>query len=442
MIDPGEDVVRVRIGMTRTQAALLADRRGGDEAKPYHTIAVVGGYGSGKSRGIDAKVIDLARMNAGVPVLYCMPTIDMLRDVAIPGVLGLLDDYGFLDGEDFHYRKRDREIRIHFSEGTGIIRFRPTTDPRRIVGANIAAAVVDECEDNPEDSINQIKRRLRHPKAKCRQLVLCGTPESMGGLFYRECEGAPDADTHVIRMSSVDNVFVDASYARNLLSSLSEEERDLYVHGKFVARRGRIYTHLDEDSCFRDLSRAALSGEYVMGCDFGKGVMSWVFGVVVDEMLYIIGEYAKEQVDTHTASRDVRRWWKEYFAAQGLEFDEHAAASQVTAYCDPAGQNGSASDVRILQDVGFNARWHKTHPRIRDRINAVQERLMRNLIAIDDELAPYLSRCLRGQCYDRHGKPEKGRPREGLRGLDHANDALGYLVEFRWPSAVSGIQIN
>lgn len=435
------------LGLTPGQAELLADTLGETEAKSFHTICCVGGVGSGKTRGMSIKALQLGTINAPVPVVYAMPTVPMLEDVAIPEMLNLLDECGYVPNEDYVYERRRKLITLFLEDGKkATIRYRQTSDPRAIVGGNVAAVLVDEVEDVPEDSIKEIKKRIRHPQARLRQLVLGGTPESLGGVFYREVS-EPDPDTRVIRMPTRTNHFLPKGYVEGLARALSESERELYLEGHFVARRGRVYTHFKpEEHCrpWVDRGGRESSGvDYVMGCDFGRGCMAWVMGAVIDGRLHIFGEQVLEGSDTIDATQKARAWWREYFAGIGVSVDEQGAAESVSAYVDPAGEmKGSISDVRYMRENGFRVFHHHHHPRIKDRVNSVQEKLSRNEILIDSEKAPYMVRCIQGQSYDRNGLPEKGRPRDGRKAFDHAVDALGYLVVYLWPASLSRPSIH
>lgn len=433
------------LGLTPGQAELISDTQGESEGKSYHTICCVGGVGSGKTRGMSIKAMHLALANAPVPVVYAMPTVPMLEDVAIPEMLNLLDECGYVSAEDYVYERRRKLITLFLEDGRrATIRYRQTSDPRAIVGGNVAAVLVDEVEDVPEDSIKEIKKRIRHPQAKLRQLVLGGTPESLGGVFYREvCE--PDPDTHVIRMPTRSNHFLPKGYVDGLARALSESERDLYLEGKFVARRGRIYTQFRREAHVVECGDM-LSGEQIMACDFGRGCMAWAFGVVTnDDTLHIHGELVLEGSDTFDAAKRAVRYWRDLFRAHGIDYDDEKAASMVSVYCDPAGgslMKGSASDVRILREHGFRVFHHQRHPRVKDRINAVNEMLARGALLIDGERAPYMASCIEQHCYDDRGLPMKGRPREGKRAKDHGADAIGYAVEYRWPASSVGPQVR
>lgn len=430
-------------GLTPGQAELLDDVETGNASQAFKLILCVGGNGASKTRGLALKTLQLAQMNPGLPVVSGMPTIPMLEDITIPEMFAALDDMGFVDGPDYEFERRRRILRVNFEEGTGIIRFRPTTIPRRIVGGNVAAFVLDEAEDNSREAFNEICRRVRHPRARCRQLVVGGTPESLGGWFYEEAEGSKRPGTHVIRLRTAENHFLPEGYVAGLASRFDETERRLYLEGEFVARQGRVYTHFDQKTHLRPIADAS-NGEQIMACDFGRGCMAWVFGRVLDPEVHFHGEQILEQSDTWTAGILARQWWRDFFQREaGIDFDDFKAAQQVTAYVDPAGEmKGSISDVRVLRELGFNVRFHAKHPRIKDRVNAVQEKLHRRELLIDDERCPLTARNIATQVYDKHGMPEKARPREGKKGRDHSNDAIGYLVEFLWPASSSGAVVH
>jgi hypothetical protein len=437
------DEREIVVGLTEAQAELLADTDSGTD-QAYKLICFVGGVGAGKTRGGGLKAMQLAKLNPGCVGMVVMPTIEMLEGIFIREMLVLFEEWQMLEGVDYTYERRRKIITLYDEDGrSSRIMFRPSLDHRRLVGFNLAWAIIDEAEDNPEDAFIELGKRIRHPGARCKQLVCMGTPESLGGWFYREVEGQRRPNTHVVRASTRSNLFLPLGYADGLARHLDEASRKLYLDGHFVARSGRVYTHFDRERHVIDVDHASLDGEWVMGCDFGKGAMAWVMACVVDGTVYVVGEYAREQMDTLTAAREARQWWADYFERhQGMRLDPYKAAQQVTAYVDPAGQAGSISDVRILQDAGYSVRYHVKHPRVRDRINAVQEKLAKGELFFDADGAPYVVRCQSGQCYDKYGYPQKGTSREGLRGLDHGNDALGYLIEFRFPASMSGLVVN
>lgn len=424
----------IDVPLTKAQAEMLAD--------DSFTRCFVAGMGSGKTFAAALDILQLAQANPGVPVIYAMPTIPMLLDVAIPEVLQLLDSLGFVDDVDYSLNKQRRVLNVEFEEGRGVIWFRSTENPRRLVGPSIAGIVVDEAEDNKEESVKILRSRVRHPRAKMKRESFYGTPESLSSWFHSVAEGDRQPGTKVVNASTLDNLFLDKEYVERAMRYWTKEEIEAYIYGRFVARRGRVYTQFNEAAHCRPYDDGQ-EGQYVMACDFGRGCMAWLFGQVIDERVHFFGEQVLEGSDTIEASKQARAWWCEYFRSIGLEMSPTGAAEMVNCYVDPAGEmKGSISDVRVLREMGFRVFHHHQHPRVKDRVLAVQEKLARTELFIDADRCPIFKRCIVGQAYDKNGIPEKGRPRDGKKAHDHCMDACGYLVVYLWPASRSRASIH
>jgi phage terminase large subunit len=84
-----------------------------------------------------------------------------------------------------------------------------------------------------------------------------------------------------------------------------------------------------------------------------------------------------------------------------------------------------------LQNAGFDVKYHRSHPAIRDRINAVNSALCSSTgerkLVIDPKCSNVI-KGLEGQTYKTGTQiPDKDS------GLDHMNDAVGYGVEYILP---------
>ncbi len=99
--------------------------------------AIIGGLGSGKSRGGTMRAILKLLENRGVNVGYYMPSYDLLKLRVMPGVE---DDLNML-GLPFIANKTDYSITV---SGYGKIIFRSYDRPERIVAYETADSVVDE----------------------------------------------------------------------------------------------------------------------------------------------------------------------------------------------------------------------------------------------------------------------------------------------------------
>ena len=118
------------------------------------------------------------------------------------------------------------------------------------------------------------------------------------------------------------------------------------------------------------------------------------------------------------------------------EISEKFSGWKIFIYPDPACRQrktsaGGKTDLSILQNYGFVCKARGRHTQVRDRINAVNSKLknahsIRNIFI--DPACKILNKGLQRQLYKEGTNiPDKAH------GLDHMNDALGYLVDFLYP---------
>ena len=86
--------------------------------------------------------------------------------------------------------------------------------------------------------------------------------------------------------------------------------------------------------------------------------------------------------------------------------------------------------MSILQNAGFEVRVRNSHAAIRDRINAVNARLLskegQRRLYVDPKCKKVIESLERHTYKEGTSQPEKD-------GFDHMNDALGYAVEYLFP---------
>lgn len=109
----------------------------------------------------------------------------------------------------------------------------------------------------------------------------------------------------------------------------------------------------------------------------------------------------------------------------------------ITIFPDPAGvQNRSSAngntDIKILENAGFTVRYHRQHPKVKDRINAANSLFF---LRDNDSTRFYIdAKCkhtiksLQQFCYKEDTQiPDKDS------GFDHMFDALTYAIQFLFP---------
>lgn len=393
-------------------------------------VALSGGYRSGKTVAAVAKCCRLGAVNWPSIGLVVEPTYRMMLDVFVPTAVNLLTQWGV----PFAWAKGDHVLTIGAGRARPIeVWCRSGDDPAKLKGITAGWGLIDEFEIQDEDVGTEMLARISDPRASVQQLGLLGTPEGFG-WGYRWLEEEPTPGTRIIRARTTDNTIVGAKYAERLGSKLSDAERAMYLDGVRTKRAGRVYSRFDRSIHVVDCRD--IRGEHEMWCDFNVRKMVWLFSSVRNDRAHVWGEIVREDTDTMAQADEAAALLADaYSKAYGRRVTPIEAARMTTVICDAAGNAASTSskqsDVAILISRGFKVRHLAQNPFIEDRVMALNVALHEERLFVDPR-APVLIRCLEQQGYANDGKPEKHK--DPKQGLDHANDACGYGVFFRWPA--------
>ena len=118
------------------------------------------------------------------------------------------------------------------------------------------------------------------------------------------------------------------------------------------------------------------------------------------------------------------------------------AGHPVTVYPDASGGatksvNASLSDITLLRSAGFTVLAHSKNPAVKDRVMAVNQMIYnqgQRRLRINPDKCPTLIEGLEQQAYNKNGEPDKAN------GLDHAVDALGYMIAYKFGIGRGSIQ--
>lgn len=425
---------RARIGLLPAHERLLTDT-----ASRY--LGFVGGWGAGKTHGGALKAIQLAIANAPHPVLLVAPTFRHLEDALLVEIKKILRAWGVWDRARYH--RHDHKLFFRIGGQDCELWLRHARDPDSLAGPSVAAALIDEAGLINDEIFNQVDARIRIREAPVRQLVATGTGDrGRSGWFFDIFEGSPLEGATLIRAPTWENVCLPDDYVTQRLGHLDQILYERYAAGQFVDLEGRVYSQYRAEKHNRICDNPQ-QGQLAFFVDFGAYVMVWGLARILKGQVHVIDELVRENVDTLEMTRLAKDWLAEKLKQwDGSAWNVDDAAAEAVIYCDPAGgdrmsSKTSLSDVAICRQAGFQVFHRQRHPAIRDRVNAVQAKLASGGLLIDVSRAPYVGRCVADQKYGTDGMPEKGRPRERTRGLDHGSDALGYLIEYEWPCEVS-----
>ncbi len=390
-------------------------------------LALVGGYGSGKTRALVLKAITMCIANPGYVGLIVEPTDSLIDAVFIPQWAEVCEMMGLR----YKYNKSvsDKSITVFLGGGVeSTIRLRTATHPARIVGFNCAWAGIDEIDTIPADSAKEVfsmcSARIR--TGFTRQLFCVSTPEGFKFLynhFVKEVEDNPElkSQRRIIKAKTADNPFLPDDYIKNIKSMFDSNRANAYLNGEFVNfASGTVYEKFDRRIHNTKYQLSDYKGrELHVGLDFNFGAM----GAVV---------FAIDESGTPNAIDEL----------VGLKNTEAVIASLkskypnyiINIYPDSSGKNNSAnsdkSSIDMLRNAGFRVLYKSTNPRIIDRVNTVNYRLNNDGeigIYINVDKCPNLVNGLEKQGYDKAGMPDKSL------GIDHVLDAAGYFIAYKYP---------
>ena len=377
--------------------------------------AIVAGLGAGKSRAATMRLILLMLEERGINTLYAMPTYDLLRLRAIPGVEEDLQMMGI----PYTLNKAEFSIKIH---GFGSMYFRSYDNPNRLISFEVAAAVADEIDVLPKEQASlvwrKISERTRQPCRRGNSIAAVSTPDQgFSGFVYDRWVARADESTELIKASTLSNPFLPDGYVDQIRANYDPALAEMYINGEFVSlTTNKVYHYFNRET--HHTQRTIEPGDRLhIGLDFNVGGCCAVVFVIEDGNPIAVDEFVSH--DTRDIINNIR-----------ARYGSH----DVTIYPDASGRssrtNASASDIDILQSAGLRVDAPSSNPFIRDRINAVNAMLSHGRLQVNADKCQQLTQALETQGYSANGDPEKFASHPAI---DDWNDALGYCISRLFP---------
>jgi len=395
--------------------------------KPFK--AFVGGFRSGKTFVGCIQIVMNALEFPSIKQGYFAPTYPQIADIFYPTISEVCDRFG-LSCEVFASKK---EVNIIDESGCVIstVKCRSMEHPQRIVGFDLAHALIDEIDcmkmDKADHAWKKIVARLSS--------VVCGrgvntasfttTPEGYNwvyNFFVMQLEDKPELKPFygIVHASTLKNAAnLPDDYIPKLYATYPPELVNAYVNGEFVnLTSGSVYRNYDRDLC---ASTETINGNepLFIGMDFNVENMAATVYVKRDKVWHAVGEFC-DYLDTPDIARAIQ---------------ERHPQNKIYVYPDASGKNrkstgASTSDIKILQNHGFTIRAHDSNPLVKDRVNAANKAFSDGLVKVNYRACPVTARCLEQQAYDKNGEPDK------KSGNDHQNDATTYPIAYEMPIIV------
>ncbi len=417
------------------------------ESTKKHT-GFVAGFGSGKSFIGTLKSL-MRIIEKGIPkTAYYLPTYGDIRDIAFdtfPTVAELL-------GYDFKLNKSDKEFILFDSNKKEIGRtlFRNMSEPESIVGYQVGYTLIDETDILSMDKMDKAFKKIlgrnrlvvlvqkefipknwsppmqvpnlmyyhkkKHKLCWINGIDVAGTPEGFK-WFYARFVKKFRKDTDILiqasTYSNMDNLPDD--FIETMRGEYPPELFEAYVNGKFVnLTSGVIYTYFNRRKHHTDREIKPHDVLHI-GQDFNVGGCCGRIHVIDEGKPRLVEEYSVN--DTQTI----------------ISYLERHKEHKIIIYPDSSGDHGSTNttktDIQLLKDAGFNINVASKNPRVKDRVNTVNNMFFKDEYLVNTHNCPESTQALEQQAYDDNGEPEKFK---GANTVDDSNDAIGYFIHRRF----------
>lgn len=375
---------------------------------------MVAGYGAGKSEAAVVRIAMKALQYPKAPFGFVEPTFDLVRLIGFPRFSSVLESWGV----DHSLNKQDAILTL---ENDSTVIFRSADNPERMVGFEVADAVVDEADTLRPQQANDVWVRML---GRCRWKKPDGAPNTLGavstpegfGFMYERWQKSPAEGYELIRAPTGSNPYLPAGYIDSLKATYSSALLAAYLEGEFVnLHAGSVYPEFDR--ALNHSGESIRSGEPLhIGLDFNVTKMAAVVFVLRDGKPHAVGEYTNV-FDTP--------------AMIALIKSRHTGHA-IYAYPDASGgsrksQDASVTDLALLRGAGFHVCVPNTNPAVKDRVLSVNAVLRSRDLRVNIDRCPSLVESLEKQAYDKNGEPDK------KSGFDHVIDAAGYFISYKFP---------
>ena len=396
-------------------------KKGNPEAR---ITALVGGFGCGKTKVLltkaayclTNKVNPITGKSNGL-ILY--PTYSLAEEVFVQPFIELLEKCNI----PYDYNIASHKFRTIY----GNIKIYVTNQANKIVGSNYTWAGVDELDiesfKNADIAVSKALGRLRG--CEDAELFITTTPEGYS-FCYDFLVTKASKDKVVVHGKTTDNPYLPKSYIQSLRDNYDENLLKAYLEGQFTnLQKGQTYNGFSRDKNIKECKYDRAKPIHI-GWDFNILPQCCV---VVQEQLHspnirVIDEIALDgdgsgDVLTERMCKTIKQKYPN---------------TKYYAYPDATGaaRHSSArySDIEIIRRNGFMVYVKHINPLVINRVNSMNNNLTKGNMIIDPK------------CEGLIRDLEQVVNKEGTRDIDkttnkeltHLSDALGYYVEFKYPT--------
>ena len=376
---------------------------------PSRFRAVVAGRRFGKTYLSTWEMLRAASAAKNRNCWYIAPTYGAAKEIAWDMLIHTIPD-------EYVTKRNETALTLKLVNGSSIA-LKGAEKPNNLRGRALDFVVLDEFADMRPETWNEVIR----PSLSDRMgsALFIGTPKGRNHFYDLWATGLDGADGwESFQYTTLDGGNVPEDEIEQARQDLDERTFNQEYCAEFVTYSGLIYYAFSRELSVVDIEDTG--GTLHIGMDFNLDPMSAVICLRHGQDLLAIDEIVMYGSNTDEMVAEIR---ERYPNRHAIIYPDPASRQRKTSA-------GGRTDLSILQNAGFSVKVKKQHPLVRDRINAVNSRLLsgngeRHLL-----ISPKCKQTIKSlerQTY------KEGTSQPNKDGFDHMNDALGYLVEYMFP---------
>ena len=381
---------------------------------PSRFRAVVAGRRFGKTFLSTGEILRAAIGGSNRNCWYVAPTYGAAKEIAWDMLIQTIP-------EEYIQKTNETALTIKLINGS-VISLKGAEKPNNLRGRALDFVVLDEFADMRPEAWNEVLRPSlsdRHTEESPTRALFIGTPKGRNHFYDIWASGLDGAEGwDSFQYTTLQGGNVPQAEIEQARSDLDERTFNQEYCAEFVTYSGLIYYAFSRELSVINIDDN--NGTLHIGMDFNLDPMSAVICLRHGQDLLAIDEIVMYGSNTDEMVAEIK---------------DRYPNRHIIIYPDPASRQrktsaGGRTDLSILQNAGFSVKVKKQHPLVRDRINAVNSRLLSG----DGNRHLFVS----PKCKQTIKSLERQTYKEGTSipnkdGTDHMNDALGYLVEYLFP---------
>lgn len=339
---------------------------------------------------------------------YVAPTYGSAKEIAWDMLIHTIP-------EEYINKSNESTLTLKLINGS-VISLKGAEKPNNLRGRALDFVVLDEFADmRPEAWYEVIRPSLSDREGSA---LFIGTPKGRNHFYDLWASGVNNLPNwSSFQYTTLQGGNVPESEVEAAKIDLDERTFNQEYCAEFVTYSGLIYYAFSRELSVVDCKD---DGTLHIGMDFNLDPMSAVICIRKGEMLYAVDEIVIYGSNTDEMVTEIK---------------DRYPNRHIIVYPDPASRQrktsaGGRTDLSILQNAGFAVKAKKSHALVRDRINAVNSRLLSSNGQRKLFFSPKCKQTIKSlerQTY------KEGTSIPNKDGFDHMNDALGYLVEYLFP---------